>query len=1279
MNALCYACFEKYDNGLDMCPHCGYEEGDGPNEASHLAPGCMLKGTYLIGKVLGYGGFGVTYLGWNNVLEQKVAIKEYLPSEFSTRIPGQTQVTVFNGEKSEQFYDGVEKFVDEANRLAQFRNTDGIVRIYESFRENNTAYIVMEYLDGQTLTKYLEKTGQLPADEAVRLLTPIIQSLQFVHAQGIVHRDIAPDNIMVTKGGQMKLIDFGAARYATTSRSRSLTVLIKPGYSPEEQYRSRGDQGAWTDVYAVGATMYRMITGQTPHEAMERRAFFESKKKDVLAPVTKFTKQVSENQETAILNAMNVRIEDRTPNMAAFEKELSSRDAVKRRSGNIRKIDMLKWPLWMKIITPLAACAIIALSVLWSVGVIGPQAPHLDIDKPDYKSMRLTQVPHVESNEKGIAEKRLNEADLRCLINGTEYSNLIQANMVLKQDIRGGSIVAENTVIHLIISGGMETRTLPDVTGMNYLDSVQALESLGFVVRTEFEFSPVFAEAAVISQSGAEGSELGIGETITLIVSKGIDPNEKIEQVATSVPDFIGMNYKEAQNEARNVGLLLSVQSREYSSTFEKDVVMGQNIPAGSEIMSGNTIELTISLGIEIIRVADVQYKTEAEARKLLEDQGLRVTISYAENNSVASGLVISQSPAAQRSVDPNTTVALVVSTGPKSDVFVPNVVNMDEASALSSLSDRGLSVTVNYETNDTVAKDRVIRQSIVANTAVSKGTRITITVSGGANLINVSNVIGQTESAARNTLTAQGLRVSTSESYHDSIASGSVISQTPAAGTMQRKDTTIILTISKGRDVITSISIKTAPSKTTYNVGESLNTSGLSLTVTYESGKSESISSGLSCSPTTFSTKGTQSVTVSYGGKSAQFSITVNAVMFNVSFDSAEGSSVSPRTVESGTAVGALPAPTKAGHNLIGWFTTAGTQVTTNTTIMENTTFMARWELKPWSGWSESSPPANAFNVESRVQFRSRDLGSWGPWSGWSATNPGSANSTMQVESGTEWRSRIRDWGAWGAWGAWGTTNPGASNDTMQVESGTEWRSRTRDWGAWGAWSDWSATNPGGNTETREVETRYVEATYKTVYQYYHYCKPGGYYANYQPGDYVLHVIETDKAPYDNNSDGRTVNGNVPYWIFSACSSGQNKWFPGTSYTGYWWTPYPKQVVATPAHSQWRFRTRTLGAWGEWSGWSTINPGATNEGRETEQRTVWRTRTRDWGPWGSWSDWSTINPGGASNTLEVDTRTVWRTSTRSWGAWSDWVMTDPGENETKQVERTTQFRYIPN
>ena len=290
MSKRCLGCMELFGDEFSICPHCGYVVDTPVENPVHIEPGTLLNDRYIIGKVLGYGGFGVTYIGWDGRLEQKVAIKEYFPSEFSTRMPGQSQVTVFNGEKNEQFYDGLKKFVEEAKHLAKFQNEDGIVKIFDSFIENDTAYIIMEYLEGETLKEYLKREKNIPEDEAVEMLMPVMKSLQVVHEVGLIHRDIAPDNIFLTTSGEVKLIDFGASRYATTSHSRSLTVIIKPGFSPEEQYRSRGDQGPHTDVYAIAATLYKMITGKNPPDAMERRAKYENQNKEILEEPHKINK-----------------------------------------------------------------------------------------------------------------------------------------------------------------------------------------------------------------------------------------------------------------------------------------------------------------------------------------------------------------------------------------------------------------------------------------------------------------------------------------------------------------------------------------------------------------------------------------------------------------------------------------------------------------------------------------------------------------------------------------------------------------------------------------------------------------------------------------------------------------------------------------------------------------------------------------------------------------------------------------------------------------------------
>lgn len=520
----CLGCMAEYENGLKMCPLCGYEAGKITDSPLHMLPGTILLDRYLVGKVIGYGGFGVTYIGWDSILQQRVAIKEYLPSEFATRSMGQADVTVFGGNKAQQFADGMAKFIDEAKRLAQFQSEDGIVRVYDSFETNNTAYIIMEYLDGETLTTFLNREGKVPIEKAVEMVTPVIRSLETVHKAGIIHRDIAPDNIMIAKDGKVKLIDFGAARYATTSHSRSLTVIIKPGFSPEEQYRSRGDQGPHTDIYALGAVLYRMVTGETPPDALERRAFFENKKKDILVPPSKSCK-IPKNIENAILNAMNVRIEDRTSSAGAFLQQLTSEAPVQRVMGKIKSIDLMRWPLWAKIIIPTGGIAVATLLALLLTGKIG-FANNLITTLTLGENM--TRVPSVINYSVGVAQEKLDEQTIVPIIGGREASDVIPANMVLRQSITAGEIVKRNSSIELFISATttpvIEDGKMPDVTYYTEAEAIDMLRQLGAVVSIEQEYSSDIAEGIVIRGSIGMGEPLIDGTEVTLFVSMGPDP-----------------------------------------------------------------------------------------------------------------------------------------------------------------------------------------------------------------------------------------------------------------------------------------------------------------------------------------------------------------------------------------------------------------------------------------------------------------------------------------------------------------------------------------------------------------------------------------------------------------------------------------------------------------------------------------------------------------------------------------------------------------------------------
>ena len=283
---------------------------------------CLRKGTRLIGRytiegVLGQGGFGITYLGMDELHKKKVAIKEFFPQGIVTRnIEYEDTVTVTLVGEKENYDKGKERFLKEAQTMAMFSKDKGIVKALDFFEINNTAYIVMEYLEGVTLKQYLRENKRIDAEDLVELLVPLIEALDEIHSQGLIHRDISPDNIMVLPDGRIKLMDFGAARDYTEFGEKSLSIVLKPGYAPPEQYQTHGVQGPWTDIYALCATMYKCITGENPPDAIDRLV------DDHLKKISTFGITVSPQIEEAIIKGMSVAAKDRYQNVGDFCEDL---------------------------------------------------------------------------------------------------------------------------------------------------------------------------------------------------------------------------------------------------------------------------------------------------------------------------------------------------------------------------------------------------------------------------------------------------------------------------------------------------------------------------------------------------------------------------------------------------------------------------------------------------------------------------------------------------------------------------------------------------------------------------------------------------------------------------------------------------------------------------------------------------------------------------------------------------------------------------------------------
>ena len=272
----CMKCMHPLAAGETVCPECGRAYGCANAETFALKPGTILEGKYLVGEMLGQGGFGITYIGFDLLLEQKVAIKEYYPMSTGMVSREGHSTVVWSSAMMEKTgtQKGFDSFLKEARKMAKLGGIPGVVGVKSVFIQNETAYIVMDFIEGETLLKKLQKNGPMDFDSCVKLMTPIMQALAEVHEHGIIHRDISPDNIMVRPDGKLILLDLGAAKdldiQGNDGSVQSSQMVAKHGFSPIEQYSKSGKVGPWTDIYAMAATIYYCCTGILPPPATDR-------------------------------------------------------------------------------------------------------------------------------------------------------------------------------------------------------------------------------------------------------------------------------------------------------------------------------------------------------------------------------------------------------------------------------------------------------------------------------------------------------------------------------------------------------------------------------------------------------------------------------------------------------------------------------------------------------------------------------------------------------------------------------------------------------------------------------------------------------------------------------------------------------------------------------------------------------------------------------------------------------------------------------------------------
>ena len=518
------------------CVYCGLQQDKYRPIPRCLRPGMCLRDRYILGRVLGEGSFGISYIAWDCLLDTVVAIKEYFPASLVSRHISEededTNVYIYEKRESRKYQESLKKYLGEAKSLSAYYDLDGIVSVRGFFYANNTAYIVMGYVDGISVKEYVEKNGPIEGEKFLRMLEPVIKSLAKVHQTGVLHRDISPDNMLLTRDDKLVLIDFGAARKENINMTRSMTVVFKRGFSPEEQYRTRGQQGAWTDVYALCATAYYALTGKAPDESIQRVL------EDDMPSLTEMTDvDLPMRQKRAFMKGMTVDFHHRYQTMDELYQGLYQQGRDKKRLG-----------VWFAGTAAVLACvALLGTGAAYGLhkhsqakkDAIQTEAPQqtafaVATVTPYAADVQEYQMISFKSMTKKEALKALAGQDTELSVQWKyRYSSRIKKGRIVTQSIPAKTRYRGETYsqIVLTISKGKRKTEVPKLTGVSK-ERARTLLKERKLHWTWKEVEQEGTEGIVASQSRTAGSKVPVGTTIVVTITR--KPKQQI--VATVQP-----------------------------------------------------------------------------------------------------------------------------------------------------------------------------------------------------------------------------------------------------------------------------------------------------------------------------------------------------------------------------------------------------------------------------------------------------------------------------------------------------------------------------------------------------------------------------------------------------------------------------------------------------------------------------------------------------------------------------------------------------------------------
>lgn len=580
---FCYHCMHQISNEkAQACPKCGKNLEAKRQAERFLEPGTMLSRKFLVGYPLGAGGFGNTYIGWDNLLRRKIAIKEFYPEQYCIRGQDGRTVTVPDEKIRPRFEKGRKQFLEEARNVAALHEVRGVVEISNFFEENGTGYIVMEYLEGMDIKTILKKSGEKKDYEwSSRVILAVLYTLREVHKKGVIHRDIAPDNIFVTNEGIIKLIDFGAAKYATAENTAD--IMLKMGYSPIEQYSRAEEQGPFTDLYSVAALFYRMLTGQKPISANERV------EQDGLIPPSQMGVLLPEQAELAIMVCLNVMPQYRLQSADDFMEALDGKYFVPVYEPEwiLPPAEEKKsvWGIFASL--PVAAKAAVCFVCICIIGIAG--FGMAAIAQNAGAAAGLTEaggngIFTMEDYRGRFYEEVAAELERSGLTNIVKPEYVLDSGregVILRQNIEPSGSVSEDDDILFTVSGGDAYYTMPDFTGVREEEVIRYFTEKNFDV--EVHANPCSKEMDVYTEAGE---------------------NDSLAQKKGKV-----------------------VVERCFSDHFRAGICFGQSLKPEETCDVDTKVTVSVSVGGELkdfdVTVPDFKDRTREGAEELLKSSGL--------------------------------------------------------------------------------------------------------------------------------------------------------------------------------------------------------------------------------------------------------------------------------------------------------------------------------------------------------------------------------------------------------------------------------------------------------------------------------------------------------------------------------------------------------------------------------------------------------------------------------------------------------------------------------